>query len=69
MAQDAEKKGFALNPRLLTAFRQHPTEIDAYLRVATFKALLVAEQEEPLTSLPPLPTSHFPRWGQHKFRA
>lgn len=53
IAQQAERQGFALSPRLLTAFIEHPTWVDAYLNAAILKALLAVEPVNPLTVLSP----------------
>lgn len=68
VAQDAEREGFALSPRLLNVFIEHPTWIDAYLCVSMFKAMLSAEQVEPLTDLPPLPSIFPSQLGGYEWR-
>ena len=55
VARDAEPLGFGLNPRLVAAFGAHPAWVPAYLRCATFKAWLVAENDPELAVPPPSP--------------
>ena len=55
VAHAAERLGFGLAPRLVTAFRDHPAWTRAYLRCATFKAWLVAENDPELAVPPPSP--------------
>ena len=55
VAHASERLGFGLSPRLVTAFRDHPAWTRAYLRCATFKAWLVAENDPELAVPPPSP--------------
>ena len=56
VARDAEPLGFGLPPHRVAAFGAHPAWAhDDYLRCATFKAWLVAENDPELAVPPPSP--------------
>ena len=53
VARDAERLGFGLSPRRVTAFRDHPAWTRPYLRCATFKAWIEAGMDSSLAEPPP----------------